>query len=161
MYAIEITVQGTVATDVDRRITESGKPMSRFRLAANERVQDRVSGEWKDLPTTWLNVTCWGRLAEHVSQCLAKGTPVVVQGRLRERRYDREISGVTVPGSSLDLNARVIGPDLTKGVAEFKRTKSPAVRQAEERALAETGLGLSAAGTIATSSFVADAEPPF
>ncbi len=157
MYAIEITVQGTVATDIDSRVTDSGRTMSRFRLAANERIQDRATGEWKDLPTTWLNVTCWGRLADHVGECLAKGTPVVVQGRLRERRYDREVSGVTVPGSSLDLNARVVGPDLSKGVAQFRRTKSPAVRQAEERALADVG----AAAASSAGPFVADSEPPF
>lgn len=145
MYAIEITVQGTVASDVETKVTESGRSLSKFRLAANERVQDRQTGEWKDLPTTWLSVTCWGRLADHVTQSLVKGTPVVVQGRLRERRYDREVSGVSVPGSSLDLTARVVGPDLNKGVAQFRRTKSPAVRHAEERALAEAGFASAAA----------------
>lgn len=159
MYAIEITVQGTAVTEVESRISDSGKNWCKFRVAANERIQNRATGEWSDGETTFLNVKCWGRLAENVAASITKGTPVVVQGRLNQRHYEREISGVTVQASSLDLSARVVGHDLVKGVAQFRRTKSPAVQRAEDRALADVGFSAQSKGH---EELVVTAEaPPF
>ncbi len=139
MYAIEITLQGTVITDVDFRTSESGRPWCHFRVAANERRQDRLTGEWSDGDSTYLTVKCWGRLAENVSSSIAKGQPVVVHGRLNERRYERESGGRRIQGATLEVSARAVGHDLTKGRTDFQRTKSGAVQRAEERALADAG----------------------
>lgn len=155
MNAIEITVMGNAVTDVDLRTSEAGTVWCTFRLAANERIKERATGAWRDGESTFMTVKCFGRLAEHVARSVQKGTPLVVQGRLNERRYERELSGVVVPGTSLDVVAQVVGPDLNRGVATFTRTKSPAVAQAEGRALAEAGFPRQDTGPVR------DAPVPF
>ena len=137
MYAIEIAMQATVISDVDLRTSDAGRSWCNFRVAANERIQNRITGEWSDGETTYLTVKCWGRLAENVAASVAKGQPVVITGRLNQRHYTRETEGRHVRGSALEVSARAIGHDLSKGASSFQRTKSGAVQRAEGRALAD------------------------
>lgn len=136
MYAIEITMQATVITDVELRTSEAGRPWCSFRVAANERIQNRITGEWSDGESTYLTVKCWGRLAENVATCVSRGQPVVITGRLNQRHYTREADGRHVTGSALEVSARAIGHDLSKGASSFQRTKAASVQRAEDRAVA-------------------------
>lgn len=136
MFAIEITMQATVISDVDRRTSDAGRTWCSFRVAANERIQNRITGEWSDGESTYLTVKCWGRLAENVAASVSKGQPVVITGRLNQRHYTRTDNGRHVSGSALEVSARAIGHDLSKGTAAFQRTKAAAVQRAEERAVA-------------------------
>ena len=142
VYAIEIAMQATVISDIDLRTSEAGRPWCSFRVAANERIQNRITGEWSDGESTYLTVKCWGRLAENVAASVEKGQPVVINGRLNQRHYERETDGRHVRGSTLEVSARAIGHDLSKGAASFQRTKSGAVQRAEGRALAEATAGM-------------------
>lgn len=113
-----VTVVGNLATEPAARTTAGGVPVLTLRVATTPRRRDGVTGEWKDAETAFLTVTCWRALAEHVGRSLHKGDPVVVHGRLLHRSYE------TPQGerrSSTEVEASVLGPDLSRGTAPFAR----------------------------------------
>jgi single-strand DNA-binding protein len=112
-----VTVVGNVVSDPTLRVTSGGAKVSSFRLASTERRYDKVAGGWRDGDTTYWQVSCWRRAAENVADSLAKGQPVIVCGRLRERRYEVEGERRT----SLEIDASAVGHDLSRGVARFRK----------------------------------------
>jgi single-strand DNA-binding protein len=68
------------------RFTASGKAVANFRIVGNDRKKDE-SGTWQDADPTFLDVSCWERLAENVAESVRKGNQVVVIGKFRQRQY--------------------------------------------------------------------------
>ena len=77
---------GRVASDPDSRTTPSGQKVCSFRLATNRVWTDR-SGS-KQTKTEFHNIVLWRRLAEIASQYLAKGSLVLIDGRIQNRSWD-------------------------------------------------------------------------
>lgn len=111
------SVSGRLVKDPDLRYTKEGRPVANLRIAASERVRDPASGEWKDTPVQFFDVTCWGQLAEHVAECLAKGDRAIFRGRWERVSYtdkegniqERTILTASDAGPSLTLNeARIV-----------------------------------------------------
>jgi single-strand DNA-binding protein len=75
-----VFLMGNLTKDVELRYTPSGMAVTDLRLAVNERVKDGDSWTEKAI---FLDVTVWGRQAETCDQYLAKGSPVMVEGRLQ------------------------------------------------------------------------------
>lgn len=113
--AIEITVQGTVATAPVLTRQEGKKPYCRFRVAAS--YGQMVSGSWVNYDTLWFTAKAWGDLAEHLSQSFKRGDPVILCGRLGEDHWMR--SGQRV--SSMVLYLHCAGHDLTRGEAHYTK----------------------------------------
>ena len=111
-----VTLVGNVASDVTLRQTAAG-PVAGFRLAASNDYLDRRSRQWVKR-TTWVSVSAWRALGEHVAGSLRKGQPVVVVGRLRQREFERDGHRVTV----IDVDADLVGHDLNRGTAQFARS---------------------------------------
>jgi single-strand DNA-binding protein len=97
-----------------------------LRVAYTARWQDRETGQWSDGKTTFVNVRCWRQLADNVAMCLRKGEPVLVMGRLRIRTYD-DAEGR--PRTAVEIEAKSVGHDLTRGMAHFLRANRPAGRR--------------------------------
>jgi single-strand DNA-binding protein len=57
-------------------------------LAVNDR-RKTATGEWVDEPT-FVDVTVWGRQAETASEYLTKGSPVLIEGRLKLDTWEKE-----------------------------------------------------------------------
>jgi single-strand DNA-binding protein len=108
MFETPLTVVGRVISDVNQRTTQNGDKVCSFRVAANERRFNRENNEWVDGDTLYVRVTCWRKLAENVSVSLFKGDHVLVTGRAYLSQY--EVNGV--PRSTLELDARAVGPNL-------------------------------------------------
>jgi single-strand DNA-binding protein len=47
------------------------------------------SGEWQEA-TDYIDIVCWGPLAERVSQYLSKGRRCLVQGRIQSRSWEQD-----------------------------------------------------------------------
>lgn len=119
-----LTVAGNLVSDVDFRVTARGDALARFRVASTVKRYDRASGRWLDGDTTYWNVTAWRRAAENAAKSLAKGHPVLVHGKVRQRTVDREVAGA--PGATMavtftDLEAVSFGLDLNRCRAQFLR----------------------------------------
>ena len=148
-----MTVAGNLVSDVDFRTTARGDALARFRVASTTRRYDRASGRWLDGDTAYWNVTAWRRAAENAAHSLAKGHPVVVHGKVRQRTVDRDVPGA--PGTTMavtftDLEVVSFGLDLTRCRAQFQRAPigpqispvgSPEPTQQEPAAAAPAGGG--------------------
>lgn len=119
-----VTVSGNLVSDVELRTTARGDALARFRVASTVKRFDRSTGSWLDGDTVYWNVTAWRRAAENAALSLAKGHPVVVHGKVRQRTVDREVQGapgVRVPTTFTDLEAMSFGLDLTRCRATYQR----------------------------------------
>jgi single-strand DNA-binding protein len=112
-----VTVVGNVATAPVFRELPSGS-VARFRLAATARHRDRATGTWSDGHTNFFTVWAWRGLGTNVAASLSVGEPLIVQGKLKVRNEDR---GQGQQWMSADIDAVVIGHDLSRGTAAFRR----------------------------------------
>lgn len=110
-----IAVTGNLTSAPERRELSGGVVMARFGLASTERRFD--NGSWTDVHTNFYEVAVYRRLAEHALSSLQRGQRVIVMGKLRVRRW--EAGGRT--GTTVDLEATSLGPDLRFGTASFVR----------------------------------------
>ena len=85
---VQVRMIGYVGKDAEMHYTPSGKPVTQFTVAASIRYQTAEGEERKE--TEWLDVICWGKLAELANQRVEKGDPVFVEGRLKSRQWEHE-----------------------------------------------------------------------
>ncbi|MFI4875584.1 MAG: single-stranded DNA-binding protein [Blastopirellula sp. JB062] len=76
-----VILVGNLTRDVELRYIQSGSAVTELGLAVNDR-RKTASGEWVD-ETTFVDVTLWGRTAEIAGEYLSKGSPVLIEGRLK------------------------------------------------------------------------------
>ena len=103
------SVAGNLTKDPELRYTSNGRPVCNLRVACSERVRNEQSGQWEDGPTAFYDVQCWGALAEHVTEHLAKADRIVAEGRWMESDYTND-QAVTV--TRVYLQARDLGPSM-------------------------------------------------
>ena len=72
---------GRLTKDADFSETKKGTPMSKFRLAVNDRRND---------DTLFVNVLCFGKMAENLNPMLIKGRLVSITGKLKIDDYEDE-----------------------------------------------------------------------
>jgi single-strand DNA-binding protein len=83
-----VTLVGRLTRDPEMRHLPSGSPVLEFGLAVNGRQQDS-GGNWVDKPN-FFDVKVYGNQAEHLSQYLAKGRRVGIDGRLDWRSWEAQ-----------------------------------------------------------------------
>ena len=76
-----VILVGNLTRDVELKYTKSGTAVTEVGLAVNDRRKN-PSGEWVE-ETTFVDVTLWARTAEVASEYLSKGSPILIEGRLR------------------------------------------------------------------------------
>lgn len=81
------TITGNAGREPELRFTPSGQPVANFGVAVSRRWQNRQTQEWEEA-TSWIDVTCWGQLAENVAESVGRGTRVTVAGRLDQRSWE-------------------------------------------------------------------------
>ncbi|MBQ7545042.1 MAG: single-stranded DNA-binding protein [Synergistaceae bacterium] len=79
-------IAGNLTRDPDLRYTVNKKAYARFTVA--------VSSTWKNANgevqenTDYINVVAWGAMAETCGKYLKKGSPVLIEGRIKTGSYD-------------------------------------------------------------------------
>ncbi|HUT88515.1 MAG TPA: single-stranded DNA-binding protein [Thermoguttaceae bacterium] len=76
-----VILVGNLTRDPELRYIPSGTAVAEVGLAVNDRRKN-ASGEWVE-ETTFVDVTLWARTAEVASEYLSKGSPVLIEGRLK------------------------------------------------------------------------------
>jgi len=129
-----VTLVGNLTKDPELRFTTGGRGVCSFGLAVNRRYQ--VNNEWQE-QVSFFNVTAWGTVGENTAASLAKGTRVIVTGRLEQRSYETKEGEKR---SVVEVVADEIGPSLRWARAEV------------ERITRESGESSSASGSPAPSN---------
>lgn len=113
-----ITMTGWVGTPVDFRITKDNVSHASFRLASTPRY--RRGENWVDGETTWMTVTAWRALAEHIEDSINKGEPVMAIGKIRTQNW---VDNDGVVHDRMVLEATNVGHDLSLGTASFRKAR--------------------------------------
>jgi len=113
------TLSGNLTRDPEIRYTRDGQANATFGLAVNRRWQPRGSDEWEE-STSFFDVVCWRDLAENVALSLAKGSRVIVAGRLEQSNWETENGERR---SRVEVTAEEVGPSLRFATAEISRTE--------------------------------------
>lgn len=112
-----INVIGTIATDPKLIRPSSGVQLCSFRLASDERRYDREQQSWVVGNTNWFGVVVFRSLAGHAHESFKKGDRIIISGRLRVRKWEKEGR----KGISVEIEAEAIGHDVRWGVSRFEK----------------------------------------
>ena len=80
-----ITLAGNITRDLELRYTPNGTAVTTLPLAVNHRY--RQGNEWRE-EVCYIDCTAFGAIAEIATERLIKGSPVLLEGRLRFRSWD-------------------------------------------------------------------------
>lgn len=83
-----VILVGNLTRDIELKYTQGGTAVTEIGLAVNDRRKDQ-SGEWIE-ETTFVDVTLWGRTAEVASEYLSKGSPLLIEGRLKYDTWETD-----------------------------------------------------------------------
>ena len=81
-----VQLVGNLGRDVEFKNFDSGSSRASFTLATNDFYKNNKGEKMQD--TQWHNVVAWGRVAENMNSLLAKGSEVMIKGKLTSRSYD-------------------------------------------------------------------------
>lgn len=83
----KVIIVGNLGRDPEVRFTQGGGAVCNLSVAVGERVK---KGEaWED-HTEWFRVVVFGKTAENAGNYLQKGRQVYVEGKLRQREYEKD-----------------------------------------------------------------------
>jgi len=83
-----VILLGNLTRDVEVRYLQSGTAVADIGMAVNDRRKGQ-NGEWIE-ETTFVDVTLWGRTAEVAGEYLGKGSPILVEGRLKYDTWEKD-----------------------------------------------------------------------
>ena len=78
----KVILIGNLTRDPELRYTPKGVAIAKIGLAVNRAWRDATSGELKE-EVTFVDIDAFGKQAETIGQYLKKGSPLMVEGRLR------------------------------------------------------------------------------
>jgi single-strand DNA-binding protein len=111
-----VTPIGNLTDDPELRFTQGGTPVANFTVAVTPRRPDGQGG-WTDGETSFIRCTAWRSLAENLAE-LAKGTRVIVQGRLQQRSWETDAGEKR---SVVEVQVDEAGPSLRWATAKVTR----------------------------------------
>ncbi|MDE0938224.1 MAG: single-stranded DNA-binding protein, partial [Mariniblastus sp.] len=82
-----VVIVGNLTRDVELRYTPTGTAVTDIALAINDRV--KKNDQWVD-EVNFFDVTLWGRTAEVAGEYLSKGSSVLIEGKLKQDRWEQE-----------------------------------------------------------------------
>lgn len=83
----KVILIGNLTKNPELRYTPSGVPVASFGLAVNRKFRQ---GEELKEEVCFVDIVVFGKTAEHCGQYLSKGSGVIVDGRLQQRRWETE-----------------------------------------------------------------------
>ncbi len=83
-----VILLGNLVRDIELKYTTSRLAVCQNAIAVNERRKN-AAGEWVD-ETSFVDVTFFGRTAEVVAEYLGKGSPIFVEGKLKQDTWEKD-----------------------------------------------------------------------
>ena len=84
----KVILLGNVTRDPELRYISNGTAVTDIGLAVNDRRKN-ATGEWVE-ETTFVDVTLWGRTAEIAGEYVTKGSPLLIEGRLKLDTWEKD-----------------------------------------------------------------------
>ena len=104
-----VIIQGNLGKDPEVRYSQAGKAVCKFSVAVGHKAGGNEH-------TEWFNAVCFDKTAEIAGQYLKKGGPVLLEGRLETKDYEKDgekkrftsflVSRVTLLGGKQDGGPR-------------------------------------------------------
>jgi single-strand DNA-binding protein len=110
MTEASVSFAGNLTDEPEVRYTEAGIARAMLRVAVSAR---------RDREASFFTVVVWRDQAEHAAESLAKGSRVVVLGRLQQRSWTAEDGSAR---STVEVVADELGPSLRWATATTTRT---------------------------------------
>lgn len=103
----KVILVGNLTRDPQVKYTTGGTAVAELGLAVSRQWFDKQSNSKKE-ETTFVDVTLWGRTAEVAGEYLAKGRPVLIEGRLQldtweDRETKQKRSKLRVVGENMTM----------------------------------------------------------
>src|SRR5678815_5738515 len=142
----KVILLGNLTRDPQVKYTPSGTALAELGLAVNRYWFDKQTNSRRE-ETTFVDVTLWGREAEVAGEYLAKGRPVLIEGRLQLDTWDDKQTGqkrskLRVVGETMQMLGSPRGGGAANGGDEGDRAgragkpvappKSAAAAEADE-----------------------------
>jgi len=112
-----VTLVGNVTRDPELRYTPSGQTVATFGLAVNRRWQNRQTNEWEE-QVSFFDIKAWAGLAENIAESIARGTRVIVTGRLEQRSWENDNGEKR---SKVEVVADEVAPSLRWATAQVQK----------------------------------------
>ncbi|WP_426707241.1 single-stranded DNA-binding protein [Corynebacterium auriscanis] len=179
MATVHLAGRLTREPELKFRNSANGRTLVLLNLALNHRYQD-ANGNWSEGEPTFVEVQCWGKLANNVLDCMGKGMSVLVIGRLIQSNWEVELNGEKVKRSVLRVKASHVGPDLNwqrakaikdEDFGEFEARGMETARAAEKaeggsednegRELVGAGVGAQSGNSFGGNEEDNSSKPPF
>ena len=107
-----VNMMGNLTRDPEMKYTPSGKAVCTFSIA-NNRVYTKNAEKVTEV--SYFDVDVWGQAAENCSKYLTKGSGIIVEGRLRQDRWEKD--GKTQSRIRITANAVHFLPKKQGGVS--------------------------------------------
>ena len=111
---------GNLTRDAEIKQTTGGQSVCSFGLAVNEKYTAK-SGEMKE-NTLFVDVDCWGKVAENCAKYLHKGSAVLVDGKLKLDTWEKDgnkRSKISVTAQNVQfLSSAKIADDVPQSTAD-------------------------------------------
>lgn len=129
----KMIIIGHLGSDPQTKHFDGGSQLSQLSIATTEHWTDKTSGEKKEL-TEWHRIVLNGKLSELAEKFLKKGSKVLIEGKLKTRkytdgqnieRYTTEIVGQNMTFMSSANNESTSSNDNNTSAVDQYMTKQP------------------------------------
>jgi len=101
----QVCLIGRLGRDPELRVTQGGMSVAKFSLAVPRRDEAKS--------TDWVDVTCFGKVADAAGQYLKKGSQAGITGRLQQDKWTsqdgQQRSRIVVIAAQVDFLSRPAG----------------------------------------------------
>jgi single-strand DNA-binding protein len=121
----KVILMGNLTRDPELRYTPKGTAIARIGIAVN-RVWKTETGESKE-EVTFVDCDAYGKTGETIGQYLKKGSPVLIEGRLRLHTWEDKNTKQKQSKLRVDVeNFKFVGPANREGGAPAPSRPAPA-----------------------------------
>lgn len=131
-----VVLVGNLTRDVEVRLTKTNLSVASLSIAVSKRT--KVGSEWKD-ETSFFDVTAFGKTAEVAAEYLQKGSPVLIDGELKQETWEkdgRRNSKVVVICNRLTMLG---GKNSEPRASEYAKAEAPPASRAPAEVAAQSG----------------------
>ncbi len=145
-----VILLGNLVRDIELRYTTSRFAVCQNAIAVNDRRKN-AAGDWVD-EVSFVDVTFFGRTAEVVAEYLSKGSPIFVEGRLKQDTWEKDGQKRSKLYVIVD-RMQLIGNRSDKGTAAPKTQQTNNARYSDDEPQMPQDMHV---GEIADESFAED-----